>query len=266
MNFEALKNTLFENVHSTNDQFRKHFHDTYTIGITNDGLFKSINSNKTFLSYKNSVRIINPGEVHGGTCELWKYTNFYPSVELLVEIYEEIYFERKIPVFEKHIIDDILLFKLLNTLFYDIYTKQDNMKIEIRLIDALSHLIKNYTYTTKDYDTIFDDTSIINKSLEYINDTINTNISLDDLAKVTNTSKYHFLRIFKKELGLTPHNYILTQKIQKATKQILNGSSIVDASSNFAFSDQSHFTRNFKRMYGYTPKTIVNNSNIILYK
>ena len=266
MNLKALKNTLFENIDNTNDSFAKHFHDTYTIGITNDGLFKSINSNKTFLSYKNSTRIINPGEVHGGISSSWRYTNFYPSIELVSNIYEQIFFEKKLPIFEKHIIEDKYLYQLLHQLFISVYMKYNNMQVEIKLIDVLSYLIKEYTSTTRNHNALFHEEKIINKSIEFINDMKGLDISLDDLSKNVNLSKYHFLRVFKKHLGITPHNYIIAHKIKRAKDMIINGESLSDTSIDVGFSDQSHFTRNFKKFYGYTPKKLLNNSNIILYK
>jgi len=266
MNLKALENTLFENIDHTNDSFSKHFHDTYTIGITNDGLFKSYNSNKTFLSYKNSTRIINPGEVHGGESTSWKYTNFYPSVDLLAQIYEQMFFEKKLPIFEKHIIEDMRLYQLLYSLFYSVYSQHTSMQIEIKLIDVLSYLIKNHIYTTKSYDNSFHDEQIINNSIEYIQDMVESNISLDDLAANVSLSKYHFIRIFKKHIGITPHNYIIASKVQKAKTKIIQGESLIDTSISLGFSDQSHFIRNFKKVYGYTPKKLIDNSNIILYK
>jgi len=229
-------------------------------------MFKSFNTNKTFLSYKNSTRIINPGEVHGGESSSWKYTNFYPSIELLAQIYEQMFFEKKFPIFEKHIIEDIHLYQLLYSLFVSVYSKDDSMEIEIKLIDVLSYLIKHYTHTTKTYDNSFHNESIINSSIEYIQDMIESNISLDDLASNVHLSKYHFIRVFKQHLGITPHNYIIANKIQKAKTKIIQGESLIEASINLGFSDQSHFIRNFKKIYGYTPKKLIDNSNIILYK
>lgn len=266
MNIDTLNNTLFEHIRNTDKSFTQHFHDTYTIGITNDGLFKSKHLKKTYLSYKNSIRIANPGEMHGGDSSSWKYTNFYPTMELLSQIYEQIFFEKKIPIFEQHIIEDLVLYNFLYSLFQSVYKKEDSMKIEIKLIDTLSYLIKQYTHTTKDYDNLFNDKSIIKTSVEYIKDTLETNLTLDDLASNVSMSKYHFLRVFKQHLGITPHRYILTQKIDKARDKIINGSTISQASFEVGFSDQSHFTRNFKKLYGYTPKMIFNNNDILLYK
>ena len=140
------------------------------------------------------------------------------------------------------------------------------MLIETYLINALSYLIKNYTSKTKEVKELFDNKLIIKNSIEYIKDSLDTNISLDDLAANSSLSKYHFLRVFKKNMGLTPHHYIVTQRIHKAKELILEGSSLSQAGLNVGFNDQSHFIRNFRKIYGYSPKELLKKSNFILYK
>lgn len=266
MKLESLNETIFENIANSNGKFTKHFHDTYTIGLTHDGLFKSISQNQSTNSYKNSTRILNPGEVHYGDSNAWKYTNFYPKIELLTQIYEQMFFERKIPIFEKHIIEDINLYNLLFEFFFSAYENTEPMKIESNLISAMSYLIKNYTSKVENYQGLFDDKQIVKSSIEYIKDSLDTNISLDELAKNSKLSKYHFLRVFKKQLGLTPHQYILTQRVHKAKELILNGEKLNYIPASVGFSDQSHFIRNFRKIYGYSPKELQKEDNFILYK
>lgn len=266
MKLKSLSETIFENVKNSNGKFTKHFHDTYTIGLTHGGFFKSINESQTTLSYKNSTRIINPGEVHYGDSNSWKYTNFYPSIALVSEIYEQVFLEKQIPIFQKHIIEDLTLYNLLLNFFYSTYENQDKIKIETDLIYALSYLIKNYTSSTKKYEPLFEDKIIVKHSIEYIKDAIETNLSLDELALNVNLSKYHFLRVFKERIGLTPHQYILTYRVQRGKELILKGTQLNEVASVTGFSDQSHFIRSFKKIYGYLPSSLKEKSNFILYK
>ncbi len=265
MILSSLNNTEFEDVENSNGLFSKHFHDTYTIGITHGGVFKSISANQSSLSYQYSTRIINPGDVHGGDSHTWSYTNVYPKIEFMVNIYEQMYHEVKMPIFSKHIIDDLDLYRLLYRFFLSAYRKEEKMFIEINAIEAFSYLIKNYASSKRDFTPLFDDKKVVKGSIEYINDNISENILLDDLAQNFNLSKYHFLRVFKSDIGLTPHNYILTQRVDKAKESILRGKSLLEASAEMGFSDQSHFIRNFKKIYGYSPKELLKKSNFILY-
>lgn len=264
MNKKILKNTIFEDIKNSNGKFTKHFHDTYTIGLTHDGLFKSILQNNSFISYKKSSRIINPGELHYGDSNSWKYTNFYPTVELISSIYEEIYFEKRIPIFNAHIINDTYLYKILLKFFYCVYNKEDEFIVQSNLIEVISYLIINYSSTSKKYKDLFDDKLIAKESITYIKDSLNTNLSLDELALNVKLSKFHFLRSFKKQTGLTPHQYILTQRIQKAKVLALNGEKLSEIAIAVGFNDQSHFIRNFRKIYGYSPKELLDKNNFIL--
>lgn len=265
MILDSLANTLFENVQHSHGLFSKHFHETYTLGITHSGVFKSMRLKESALSYKHSTRIINPSEVHFGDSNSWKYTNIYPSVSLMAEIYEQIYFERKIPLFQKHIIEDIKLYSLLYSFFYSVFSKEEAISIETKLIEAFSYLIINYATCSKKLDILAHDTKIIQESMEFINDNLQENIMLDDLAQNFDLSKFHYLRVFKNHLGMTPHHYILTQRVNLAKNEILQGKSLSVAALDAGFSDQSHFARNFKKIYGYAPGELLNKSNFILY-
>jgi len=257
-----LQNTLIENVKYSNENFQKHFHDTYTIGLTYTGFLRAYKQYQRFDSYMYSCRINNPGEIHCGIAKNWSHVNFYPKIELLSNLYEQIFFERKVPLFEEYIVNNKALFIKLNTFFYSFFEKKPSIIIESNLIDALSYLILNFTSHTKELNHVFNDKKIIKQSLDFINDSIYENISLDSLAKNCSLSKYHFLRVFKKELGITPHSFIINERINRANILIQNGKSICDASIQVGFNDQSHFSRNFKKYFGYSPKK----SNFILYK
>ena len=261
---KLLRNTLFENVtHSTAD-FTRHYHDTYTIGLTYRGVLKSYNSYESYESYEYSVRINNPGEVHAGKSKDWSHVNFYPSVDLMTDLYQQIFYDRKTPFFKRLIIEDKILFAKLHNFFDSYFKNEDDIVIESNLIDALSHLIISSTIYTKKYNDIFEDKKIIKDTYEFINDSIDTNFTLEALASNVNLSKFHFLRLFKKNFGLTPHAFIVNERLNRANNLIKNGYSLSSASVQVGFNDQSHFSRNFKKYFGYTPSYLQKNSNIIL--
>lgn len=260
-----LSDTAFENIAHSTSSFSCHFHDTYTIGLTHHGLFTSLHEHKTTQAYAHSARIINPGEVHGGDSHAWQYTNFYPSVELLSTLYEQMYGEKKMPIFEKHIIEDDELYKRLLAFFYGVYAHEETMLLESKLIDALSYLIAHYTQKATPYPFTCKDSKAMSLAVEYIHDHLASDISLDALAVEAKVSKYHFLRLFKNHTGLTPHQYIIAERICKAKTLVLHGESLSLAGLHAGFSDQSHFIRSFRKIYGYSPKTLLQKSNFILY-
>jgi|GEM_PF-797459 len=261
----SLKPILFEDFQNLNKDFSCHHHESYSVGITHRGLFLSCYGNSTYPVYSGGTRVLNPMEAHGGSSQEWSLTNFYPTVALMRSIYSEIFHESKTPLFESHVIDDKHLYALLMKFFSSVYRRADEMETESAMIDALSWLILHYGYLSKDPEEE-GDKNTISRTVELIHDTVQEGLSLTLLAQEAGMSKYHYLRTFKKYTGLTPHQYTLSVRVQKATERIIGGESIIQASMESGFSDQSHFTRHFKRIYGYTPHKITQKSNIILYK
>jgi len=261
----SLQPILFEDLQDLNKEFSCHHHESYSVGITHRGLFLSCYGNNTYPVHSGGTRVLNPAEAHGGSSRSWSLTNFYPTVILMRSIYSEIFHEKKTPLFDTHVIEDTHLYTLLMRFFSCIYHGSDKIETEVAMIEALSWLILQYSYHAKSPEEM-GDKSMLSRTVELIHETAPEKLSLEMLAQEADMSKYHYLRTFKKHTGLTPHQYILSVRVQKATEKIIAGESIIQASIESGFSDQSHFTRHFKRIYGYTPHKITQNSNIILYK
>jgi AraC-like DNA-binding protein len=90
--------------------------------------------------------------------------------------------------------------------------------------------------------------------LAYIAQHLDGDVSLTTLAQTANLSNYHFLRAFKAEMGFTPHQYIMDQRVQRA-KVLLkqNGSDIAKIACNTGFASHQHFTTVFSKTVGRTP-------------
>lgn len=94
----------------------------------------------------------------------------------------------------------------------------------------------------------------IERVQEYVMQNLSELISMDDLAAELNMSKFHFLREFKKATEKTPYQYVIETRLDRATRLLGNpGLSLSDIAYQLGFSDQSHFTRHFKRQYGQSP-------------
>jgi AraC family transcriptional regulator len=93
-----------------------------------------------------------------------------------------------------------------------------------------------------------------NQVVDYIQAHLDQELSLDDLAAISQLSPYHFSRSFKQKLGLSPCQYIIWQRVERA-KQLLQTQqmSIAEVAIACGFTHQSHLNRHFKRLVGVTP-------------
>jgi AraC family transcriptional regulator len=90
--------------------------------------------------------------------------------------------------------------------------------------------------------------------VEYVHEHLDANLKLDDLACVAHLSPYHFARLFKNSTGLSPHQYVIAQRVERAKELLRNGElPLADVAAVVGFWDQGHFTRHFKRLVGVTP-------------
>jgi transcriptional regulator GlxA family with amidase domain len=79
-------------------------------------------------------------------------------------------------------------------------------------------------------------------------------ITLNDLSNLTGWSKYHLLRSFTKQKGISPYSYLETIRVNHAKKLLEQGVKPIEVTFLTGFSDQSHLTKFFKRLVGLTPK------------
>ncbi len=95
--------------------------------------------------------------------------------------------------------------------------------------------------------------------LHYINENLDSNLSVDTLASHFYLSKYYLMHSFKKETGYTIGNYITTKRLFLARELIQNGSSIAQACYACGFQHYSTFSRAYKKMFQSMPKELKDN-------
>jgi AraC family transcriptional regulator len=89
---------------------------------------------------------------------------------------------------------------------------------------------------------------------EYIDAQIPNEITISDLADLAGLSRYHFIRAFKDTVGLTPYQYVLSERIRRA-RDLLSSLdlSLGDVALAVGFSGASDLNRVFRRFAGVTP-------------
>lgn len=94
----------------------------------------------------------------------------------------------------------------------------------------------------------------VREAINFINENLTANISLETLAEHIHFSPYHFHRLFLLHVGETPMEYIRRQRLRSASRDLLsNQLSIIEIAAEYGFESPDGFCRAFKRYYGVTP-------------
>ena len=91
--------------------------------------------------------------------------------------------------------------------------------------------------------------------IQYMNNHYQKNITIDDLATVMHRSNSAFMRIFKQETGVSPVEFLIQIRLERARKLLLvTEQSITDIAFNCGFNSSSHFATTFLKKYNINPR------------
>lgn len=153
---------------------------------------------------------------------------------------------------------------------FDCYNSKD-IAYEIELKSLLYHffaLLYKYDLIVKNK-AISLSGEVTNKMkiiLNYIKENYMNDISIKDMCSICNFSEYHFMRFFKKYIGLTCIEYINSYRLEVASKLLdTTDKSIMDISFEVGFNNVSYFNKLFKTKFKHTPREF-RNINQTIYK
>ena len=94
------------------------------------------------------------------------------------------------------------------------------------------------------------------KALDHVRQQLEDSPHAPTLAELSDTaglSRFHMLRCFREEYGMTPHRYYRHRRAERAKWMLGRGDDLIDVALSCGFADQSHMTREFRHFYGVTP-------------
>ncbi|WP_160673277.1 AraC family transcriptional regulator [Clostridium sp. C8-1-8] len=116
-------------------------------------------------------------------------------------------------------------------------------------------LAELYNLSTGNQSTTLHSSSFINTSISYINNNFKNKLSLQDIASKVSISPFHFSRLFKKETGYSPYEYIIITRLNHAKKLLKTTNMLIkEIAFECGFNSESNFIINFKKHTSMSPK------------
>jgi AraC-like DNA-binding protein len=237
--------------------FAPHTHEGYVIGVIERGAEQFSYRGHHYVAPAGSIVFINPGEMHTGSAtseQGWTYRTLYPSIKLLQHAASELTGQaRSMPFFAEPIVYDAEMSQELVNMHRVLGAQASALESDSRFLWTLSQLILRYA-DDHPRPRLFSGTHPgVQQARAYLDAYYAENISLAQLAAVAHLSPFHLLRAFREQVGIPPHAYHIQRRVEQAKGLLAAGWSCVDVALTVGFADQSHFSRNFKRITGVPP-------------
>jgi AraC family transcriptional regulator len=158
---------------------------------------------------------------------------------------------------------DHLIRSIGQALAAEVDSGQPNGKLYAEsLVNALAvHLLRHYSTDSVVADLQFGGLPAhrLRRVAEFIDENLENDLSLAEIAQAADLSPYHFARSFKQTTGMTPIQFLMQRRIEYA-KFMLTESElpIVEVGLSAGFKNQSHFTTLFRKFTTMTPKAYRN--------
>jgi len=253
--------TNFSNVKS-------HTHDYYEFYFFLQGEIDLMVSGRAFPMKAGDVALIPPGISHHMINRnesvpyrrfiFWVSKDYYEQLKNLSADYSYIInqaTEHGIYVYH----NGLSVFNALHSKCYllleEIHTERFGKETKITLCvnDLMLHL-NRMAYENLHPVKHSEDQSLYINLMQYIEEHLEEDLSLDELARQFYVSKFHIAHIFKENLGLSIHQYITKKRLDMCRNALLSGSNISKTFHTYGFKDYSGFFRAFKKEYGLSPK------------
>lgn len=249
--------------HFKGHAYDPHWHDTYLIGFTEQGVQQFNCRKQMCTSLEGGSFLLEPGEIHDGNAPLeggFTYRQLYIPVawlhDNLASLFHDLpdHFEFNTA---QNLMQDKQLTASISAAFSALHYQEPEIIREACLDQMLEHASKHMSWRQKvEQDVLLSLPSVCPLALrtrEFLRDNIHQDINLESLAQELGTDRFRLTRRFKAAFGLAPHAYLIQLRIAKARTLLAQGISPISVASDLCFADQSHLGRWFRRVYRMTP-------------
>jgi AraC-like DNA-binding protein len=238
--------------------YPRHMHEEYSIAVILQGTEITNCRGTNHSARPGDLLLINAEEVHSNKSSGSEYRLVKVRAKTLQRMARDLGEPAlAAPYFPELVVNDPLLFRRLLDLHLKLEQNISALEQESAFLSTMGLLL---TRTNKDCRARRAATKAGSEDVyvrlvrDYLRSHYAENVSLTQLTSLTDLSPFYLLRVFHQHAGFPPHEYQTQVRIAHARKLIRNGTPLSQAALETGFFDQSHLSRNFKRIVGVTPR------------
>ncbi len=247
LTFMEIKEGAWENY-----SIRNHSHDELQIGFVERGSSKIICKSLAFEMKADQAILIPPDIIH--LCQPDEMSKFKFTIMYIAPHWFETAFRLNVSRLKPQTTRfDSQTLKNKDRFIASFKSESDPLIMESMAIMFLG----NFIFNSFDMQPIDPSSKQGKTELDRVKNFMDGNfkeqIQLDDLAQISGMSKFSLLRKFKTHYKLSPHAYLINQRINYAKQLLLNGKTVATTAVTCGFFDQSHFVKTFRQYVGIAP-------------
>ncbi|MCX2888003.1 MULTISPECIES: AraC family transcriptional regulator [Pseudomonas] len=224
--------------------YAAHSHESFSIGVITGGRSTYLNGDQRVEVAAGITVLMNPGVVH--TCnpvagEPWSYLMLFVDLPWLQA--------QGFALPRQTYSTSAVLYQRLLQAFADLFDPSLHDR-ESRL----AALFRGMPALLDDVAPVHDEGNPrLDAAAAFIRAHRSDPLSLEDICMACGLSRSYLIRAFRQRFGLTPHGYLLDQRVQLARAQLRQGRAIAEVAQEAGFADQAHLQRAFKQHLAATP-------------
>ncbi|WP_415717178.1 AraC family transcriptional regulator [Maridesulfovibrio sp.] len=242
------------------NQFPRHVHSSYIFTLIDNGERK-LSVNSTTVTIKTGeLCILPPGIPHKcepistPESELYSYRALCVTSNYMVRLTTEIYGRYcREPDFDPEIAYTDYDKTSFEDCFTLIHVPGTELERQAALNSFLYHIIEKHSRGERLPRKAGAQLVALQRVKSFIDQNFQRQITLPELAERACLSPFHLQKIFVDEYGRSPQEYVIFKRIKEAQRLIESNTPLIEAALKSGFSDQSHFSKHFKKVIGISP-------------
>ncbi|WP_248738969.1 helix-turn-helix transcriptional regulator [Pseudomonas sp. MWU12-2029] len=236
--------------------YSRHSHAHFSIGAITAGRSTYVHEQSSFEVAAGTVVLMNPEDVHACNPiddQPWSYLMLYVETPWLTDLQHQLGFSAELEFrrFSDTHLNDARLFRDLNALYAVLVDEQQDV---LRKQSAAVEFFSDLQLRLNPIEPPLREPNFkLECAADFIRQHCTDLLSLDDICAAAELSASYLIRAFKQHFGMTPHAFLVNQRIQFARECLRRGQLIADVALEAGFADQAHFQRAFKQHLAATP-------------